>query len=186
MESSGAPLVLCGSAVGAGYGCACNSRLNLVRLFVNPPHPVRARTPPWGCLCARLRVHAHPHPCAPGCYLACLCMPVRPVCAGAPGYYLCALCACRLCARWCLCAPGCLCAAVCGCASRRGFPVLARLRLLRLLPPVPCDFCCRSSALPACPFASGLLWPAPALPHAGRLARCGSRCCSPLASLVLV
>ena len=28
------------------------------------------------------------------------------------------------------------------------------------------------------PGSSGLLWPIPALPYAGRLARCGARCCS--------
>lgn len=55
-------------------GCACNSRLNLVRLFVNPPHPTRARTPPWGGVPVRPPAPACP---PPGCSCACAC--ARPV-----------------------------------------------------------------------------------------------------------
>ena len=94
------------------WRCACNSRLNLVRLFVNPPHPTRARTPPVGYVCARCAcvparlftsVPALPVVSAPAC--ACLC---------APGYYyLCAVrsvrspCACIL-VSLCLCASLCI------------------------------------------------------------------------------
>lgn len=57
--------------------CACNSRLNLVRLFVNPPHPARARTPPCGYVCARLRLCARlsvrlcVHACAHSRFIGC-------------------------------------------------------------------------------------------------------------------
>lgn len=97
--------------------CACNSRLNLVRLFVNPSHPTRARTPPCGCLCARLPAHAcvclHvPAPVRPVVYCACACALVhagaRPVVSAPVRACLCCVCCVcmpvHLCA--CLCAPG--------------------------------------------------------------------------------
>lgn len=85
-----------GAVAGCWVLCGCNSRLNLVRLFKTPPHPVRARAPPHAPLCAaRLwmpRVHAAPGArlvCLPGacaslvCGAAVVCVPVRcsPVCA---------------------------------------------------------------------------------------------------------
>lgn len=132
-------------------GCACNSRLNLVRLFVNPPHPTRARTPPCGYACAIPVVSAPVR--------ACLCMPVR-----APG---------TTCAR---CAPHGVCAR---CALP--FRLVLVCRYLVPLPGAsvrcPCVFCSRgalASFAPACPFClwlpSGLRRPVPALPYAGRLA----------------
>lgn len=104
-------------------GCACNSRLNLVRLFVNPPHPTRLRTPPWGvrvrpsahlcarpvvlpripriprlrlCACVRLCLLVHARLSTPACL--CTCMHRRSL-ALAPGYLPACICLC-------LCAPG--------------------------------------------------------------------------------
>jgi len=169
---------------GAGWWrCACNSRLNLVRSFVSPPHPTRARTPPWGgCLCARLRTCARPRLCLP--------VPAR-VCVPAPGYLRVRMharlllpvrgalararltaCACaspvisapapvHTCAS--LCAPGPSCA---GGASLRRLPVLllpvrATLRLF-----AACLFCLCALCSLCAPLASlwilWMLWPAPA------------------------
>ena len=105
--------------------CACNSRLNLVRLFVNPPHPARARTPPWGCLCARCACA-----CPPGCLFLCV-----PVCAA------CARLSLRLCVHTCAC----LCALPV--VPVRAVRLAACARGVRLLPARFLGCVCPSGAL---------------------------------------
>lgn len=171
-------------------GCACNSRLNLVRLFVNPPHPVRARTPPWGCLCTPVR------PVVSAPVRACLCaLPVvylvapwlstlvPPWCAWSTWFSLVPWCA--QCSPWCALSlvplPGCyLVHLVRLSGALASFALGACLRLC-VFPALPWALPGLPGALasfaPACPFClwlpSGLRRPAPALPYAGRLARCG-------------
>ena len=157
--------------LGGRRRCACNSRLNLVRLFVSPPHPTRARTPPWGCLCAPAPACACPG--APGCSPA----PALPVvttcarcarlrspdrvhlCASArsrlsPGVHLCALCL-PVRSRFAMC---------CGCAA--GAPFL--FCLFCLAPCAPCVlavltcFALASLCLPS--GCSGLRQPVSSLP----------------------
>lgn len=163
---------------------------------MNPPHPTRARTPPWGA-CA-------PGACAclPGCLRACACIRVH-------------ACAC-LCIR--VRTPGYLpVRAVRLTAYPRGVPAWfpGAPGALRLLLGCPCVFCycsadalasfvrarcacvfCVFPALPWFPGALASLLPPALLPLAAlacsgqfpaplcrRLDRCGYRCCSPLASL---
>lgn len=154
--------------------CACNSRLNLVRLFVSPPHPTRARTPPWGCLCARLSIPACA--CARPVVYSCVRPPVRAV--RTPGYLPVRAVRLAACARGCalpfpwvrLSVRGAL-ASFAACSVR--LPVCSRCSVRSVLTCFASDFPLDALAVPA-------------LPYAGRLARCGYRCCSPLASLVVV
>lgn len=128
-----------------GVWCACNSRLNLVRLFVNPPHPIRARTPPWGYVCARLCMHARPYArlSIPACAY------VRPVVSASACACLCAL-PVTPCAR---CAPrgvSARCALVCApVSSCAGVPARCT-----------CLFCSRLRLLPLA--SLWMLWPATA------------------------
>ena len=89
MGATRCPRVLVLARVVWWWRCACNSRLNLVRVFKTPPHPSRARAPP----CAPVRL----------CFMCASCVlshAVRTWRCVLPGAVLCCMLCCMLCSTW--------------------------------------------------------------------------------------